>query len=226
MLKKCFLVLGVMLAVATSSFAITTANGTFSFNSTGGIISDNPAGSILTASSITIPVPNATINCGTGTNVCEQITNIPGTYLGFQNDFALGGNTPESVNNDVTFNNYTFTLIPSLSLPVFHFSTEDTPPGRFTFTATSGTRVNTSVPGSDFVNIGYLGTFHDATGFYVDSPALLAITFSQSGGSTGAISFSGTFATPPSGVPEPTTMALLGSALVGIGLIGRKRFAR
>ena len=30
----------------------------------------------------------------------------------------------------------------------------------------------------------------------------------------------------PTGAPEPATMALLGSALIGIGMVGRKRFSR
>jgi hypothetical protein len=32
------------------------------------------------------------------------------------------------------------------------------------------------------------------------------------------------YAPPPSGVPEPATMALMGGALLGLGLIGKKRF--
>ena len=44
----------------------------------------------------------------------------------------------------------------------------------------------------------------------------------NSGGLVGTFSATAT----PTGAPEPATMALLGSALIGLGIIGRKRFAR
>jgi len=37
----------------------------------------------------------------------------------------------------------------------------------------------------------------------------------------------GTFATPPAAdPPEPAAMAVVGSALIGVGLVGRKRLSR
>ena len=220
-LRRTLLAFGAVV-FSTTCYAI-TANGSFGFNSTGGVVTYTPgAGLMINATSITIPVPNATTNCGVGTNVCEQITSIPNLYLGAQNSFAAGGPTPLSVNDDITFNNgFTFSLNFSV-LPVFMFPNSN----RFSFTATSGSKQTFSIGNSDFLNVAYLGTFHDSNAQYVDAPASLSLTFTQTGGATGTVVYSGTFATPPAGVPEPETMALVGCALVGVGLVGRKKLAR
>jgi len=64
----------------------------------------------------------------------------------------------------------------------------------------------------------------------VNDLASFTLTFNQNPVNTGAISDSGTFsdppAPPPSGTPEPATMGLFGSAFVGLGLIGRRRFSK
>ena len=69
------------------------------------------------------------------------------------------------------------------------------------------------------------GLFHDNLGIYSDSSAYLLYNFTQSGGTGQSISGAGSISMPDS-VPEPTTLALLGSGLFGLGLIGRKRLAR
>jgi hypothetical protein len=118
----------------------------------------------------------------------------------------------------------------------------------FTFTfGTPGTPTGSIL----VANAGTAGTFTDSrppvsevtfSSLYLNFSGSTAESFSfgLSGGTpAGAIgtggrlaneSFSGvgTFdAQPlPTGSPEPATMAMLGSALIGIGIIGRKRFAR
>lgn len=218
----------VLLALCSPGFGATIANGTFGFGGTGGVITYTPSGSILNATTITIPTPNASTACGIGTNVCDQITSIPATYLTLQNDFDTGGNTPLNILDDVTFDNYAFDLTFG-NLPVLHFTTQNS--DRFTFTATSAQKNLSALGSSSFVNVAYLGNFADSQGFYDPALGSLAITFSQTGGNTGTVGYSATFATPPlptppTQTPEPTTMAMMGGALIGLGLVGRKRWVR
>jgi len=185
------------LAFSSVSFAGILANGSFGFNSTGGTVTYTGAALISTATTISIPVPNATASCGVGGAICEQITSINPTYLTLQNDFAAGGNTPLAINNDVAFNNYTFDLS-FATLPVFTFSPTTTPANRFTFQATFASKFGVDLGGGgSFLNVTYIGVFSDAGGTYDPAGASLSLTFNQTGGSTGTVTYAGTFATPP-----------------------------
>jgi hypothetical protein len=223
-------VLASTLAFSSVSFAGILANGSFGFNSTGGTVTYTGAGLISTATTISIPVPNSSgASCGVATNVCEQITSIPSTYLTLQNDFATGGHTPLAINNDIQFNNYTFDLS-FATLPIFTFTPTTVPADRFTFTATFAQKSGADLGGGgSFLNVTYIGVFSDAGGTYDPQGAALSLTFNQTGGATGTVTYAGTFATPPTpgtGTPEPATMAMLGSALVALGVAGRKKLAR
>jgi PEP-CTERM motif len=110
--------------------------------------------------------------------------------------------------------------------------------GGFTFgSAVNGTFVATSgvilTQTSTNLDVFLLGTYTPGTGFgtagcnvCTATGTLAHVSLNQSGT---ALSEAITLTSPASslpGVPEPATMALFGSALVGLGVIGRKRLAR
>jgi len=206
----------ILLVCSSVSFGAIIANGTVSFNNTGGLVTyTGGAGGVNTATQVSIPVPN-------GTTIFEQIVGLNPTYLGAPNSFAPGGTTPEAIGRDIVFTDahaYTFDMTFGF-LPTFQFSIQDSPSDRFQFVASSGQKQGSSFGGANFLNVIYQGTFSDSGGTYISAPASLSLSFNQSGGITGAVAYSGTFATPPqTGVPEPATMVIIGSALIGLGLM-------
>lgn len=104
-----------------------------------------------------------------------------------------------------------------------------------TFSATFGTFSGTvqsetaSGPVNNRTLVGYiLGTFtpDGALSSYGTGPASLTFSFTQTGGPSGSISGSYTLASPPSppsGVPEPMSLALFGMGLAGLGVAARRK---
>jgi hypothetical protein len=95
-----------------------------------------------------------------------------------------------------------------------------------------GTFASTSI--TEFANNALLGTVdfyvlgNYTGGSYVSGsgPSSFTISFNQNPAGTGSISDSATFSIPPAappGTPEPASMVLMGSALVGLAMIRRRR---
>jgi hypothetical protein len=101
------------------------------------------------------------------------------------------------------------------------------PAGRYTYTVTSQLAPDINHNGLNTAdNIFTLGNFHDSVGTFLDGPASLVLSFTESCSGTAPCSESGsaTFATPPAALPtpEPAALILTGSALLGLGFIRRK----
>jgi len=81
---------------------------------------------------------------------------------------------------------------------------------------------------ANFLDVFIVGTFTPGTaaGWAGKDPSLTGLRFSvnQSGVSISEAITLNSPPVPPNNVPEPTTWALIGSALVGVGLIQRRRF--
>ncbi len=188
-----------------------TPNGSFGFNFSGSLTVDT--------TNITAATSSKTFGVGTTFSVNTTPTGNLGVSLG---DVISLGTLPITL---------PVPAIASGLVNITPFTVTDTTIGLdFTFNqafTTSIVPTGTGGAGGSFAE-NFLGTIDsDTTGtFILGQSASLSESCTQTGLGV-AINCSETVATPssvtPPGVPEPTSMALLGSALVGFGVFRRRR---
>jgi hypothetical protein len=97
--------------------------------------------------------------------------------------------------------------------------------GTYTFSATELYISSVDGNGSS-ITIGVVGVLADESGHYADTPGLALINFQQSG-NAGAVADDVTLGAPPSvevpPLPEPASIFLVGSGLLGLNVIRRRR---
>lgn len=210
-LQAAFLITVLALALTGTASAGTFANGSVSFTE---VVLSYVGANLPVATSVTLDTSGATppgrVNSATGLPFnCPQVGCSPSQ--------ADPGPPPiaqlEVITSPTTFN------VPLTAL-LLQWG-DGTNLTRYSFTETSS---SASSAGANTVAIFANGTFADSLGIYNTNAATLIMNLTQADGPGNTISLAGTIATQAA--PEPATMAMLGSALLCLGLIGRKRFTR
>jgi hypothetical protein len=190
---------------------------------------------IGTATSITFS--NGNDNCTGGLGDSGNcVNNVPADYGPSQPNYFSAHDTMASGDplqvSPLTLN-FVGNTISTVSPFVFLTWGVDGSPGKnYTFTVDQimvGQTTPTIFNTNGTLAFQFFGMLHDESGAIpFNTAAEVFMSLSQS---AGTINYSATFSDPPADdppptTPEPATMGLFGSALVGFGLIGRKKFRK
>jgi len=196
-------------------------------------------------------VCNTTGGTATGTSpsfsaisaVCGNFANVNGgaqlgagftlldAFVVFQNDYSLGAGgsasatfTWTNINSNLTPpTTYTDTVTGGFTSSTY------TPSGASLYDPLSGNGTCSTAVGT-FTNVVTGGCANNPSAFLGASGTFIAANVSgtgsglQSNGSVGVAAYVFyDYSTPVTGTPEPATLGLCGAALIGLGVIGRKR---
>ncbi len=179
-------------------------NGTFGFGPFGNLSYTAAGAPISAATTITIPAR-------------ELVNTVPDNYLGNPNLLV-----PLVIPGDaVTVTPLTLNTVSGADVITSYLTFTTADGNRFQYNMAS---IVWTTSASSNLSFNSLGTFHDTAGTYNDAAASLSGSFTQTGGPSGTVNGSFTFATPPApaGAPEPASFVVMLGMFAGLAVLSRR----